>query len=64
MAYEKKTYRYRNAIEIEERHTGRYGAPGLKRQKKKKPTPEQMERQNQHNKEKKARRKPHGVKPL
>lgn len=57
MAYERKTYRYRNATEIEERHTGKYGAPGMKRQKRKKPTPEQIERQNQYNKEKKARRK-------
>ena len=57
MAYTRKTYRYRNAIEREEYHTGRYGAPGVKREKKKKPTPEQMERVNQHNKEKTARRK-------
>lgn len=57
MAYRKKTYRYRNAIEVEESHSGRYGAPGQERVKKKKPTPEQMEKVNQRNKEKLCRRK-------
>lgn len=57
MAYKKKTYKFRNAIEIEEYHTARYGAPGQERQDKRNPTPEQMERQNQYNREKKARRK-------
>lgn len=57
MAYRKRTYRFRNAIEVEEYHTGRYGAPGQRRQKKKKPTPEQIEKRNQYNKEKLARRK-------
>ena len=57
MAYRKKIHTFRNAIEIEEYHTGRYGAPGQKRQKKKKPTAEQIEKRNQYNKEKTARRK-------
>ena len=57
MAYKKKTYQFRNAIEVEENHSARYGAPGQERQKRRKPTPEQMERQNQYNREKKARRK-------
>lgn len=57
MAYEQKTYRYRNAIEREEYHSGKYGAPGMKREKKKKPTPEQMDKVNQRNKEKLCRRK-------
>lgn len=57
MAYGKKTYRYRNAIEVEESHSGRYGAPGQERIKKKKPTPEQMEKVNLRNKEKLCRRK-------
>lgn len=57
MAYKKKTYRFKNAIEVEENHSARYGAPGQERQKKRSPTPEQMERQNQYNREKKARRK-------
>ncbi|MFI3172160.1 MAG: hypothetical protein R3Y58_07330 [Eubacteriales bacterium] len=51
MAYKKKTYTFKNAIEVVECHNGRYGAPGEKRQKKKKPTPEQIEKRNQYNKE-------------
>ena len=57
MAYKKKTYTFRNAIEVEEYHTARYGAPGQIRQKKKKPTPEQVDKINQKNKEKNCRRK-------
>lgn len=57
MAYIDKRYYLKNVIEVEEYHTARYGAPGEKRGKKKKPTPEQIERQNQYNKEKVARRK-------
>lgn len=57
MSYKKKIYRFKNAIEIEEYHTARYGAPGQKREKKKKPTKEQVEKRNQYNKEKLARRK-------
>lgn len=57
MAHYRNTYRYPNAIEIEEYHTGKYGAPGQQRQKRKKATPEQIERINQYNREKLARRK-------
>lgn len=57
MAYRKKIYKFKNAIEIEEYHTGRYGAPGERRQKKRKVTTEIIERRNQYNKEKLARRK-------
>lgn len=57
MSVTKKTYRYRNATEVEEYHSGRYGAPGQERVKRKKPTPEQMKAVNQKNKEKKCRRK-------
>ena len=57
MAYKQKTYRFPNAIEVEQYHTARYGAPGQKRLKKKKPTPEQIERINQYNKEKICRHK-------
>lgn len=48
-------YVFENVIEVEEFHDGRYGAPGMRREKKKKPTQEQMQRVNQWNKEKKAR---------
>lgn len=57
MAYTKVTYRSDNAEEIEEYHSGRYGAPGQERAKKKKPTPEQVEKVNQRNREKLCRRK-------
>lgn len=36
-----------DTIEVEEKHTGRYGAAGQKRQKKRKATPEEIEKQNQ-----------------
>lgn len=55
MAYKKKTWEFRRAIEIMEYHTGRYGAPGQKREKKKKATKEDMEKVNQYTKERKAR---------
>lgn len=55
--YKQIIWMLRNAIEIEEFHDGRYGAPGQKRQPKKKPTKEQMARKNQRLKEARARRK-------
>lgn len=57
MAYKQKKYVFKNAIEIEEYHSGKYGAPGQTRLKRKKPTPEQIEYINQWNKEKRCRRK-------
>lgn len=57
MAYVKKTYVMRETIEIEKYHNGRYGAPGEKRIKKKKATPEQVKRQNLWQAIKKLRRK-------
>lgn len=57
MAYKQKKYTFRNAIEIEEYHTARYGAPGEKREPKVKATPEQIAKMNQRNKEKRCRRK-------
>lgn len=57
MKIAKKTYRYTNAIEVEEHLDGRYGAPGEKRKRKRKPTPEEMEKVNRHNREKWCRRK-------
>ena len=53
--YGKKTYEFLNAIEVQEYHSARYGAPGQERMKKKKPTPEQVEKVNQANKERRAR---------
>ncbi|MBE5922631.1 MAG: hypothetical protein E7269_07760 [Lachnospiraceae bacterium] len=57
MAYRKNTWRFPNAVEVVEYHTARYGAPGQRRIKRQNPTPEQMERQNQRNRERKARHK-------
>lgn len=57
MSVTKKVHRFDNATEVEEYHSGRYGAPGQKRKKKKKPTTEQMQKVNQRNKEKRCRRK-------
>lgn len=55
MSWTKVCRKSKNAIDIEEYHTARYGAPGQKRQEKKKLTPEQMRRVNQYTKERKAR---------
>ena len=57
MAYKQKKYIFPNAIEIEQYHTAKYGAPGQSRLKKRKPTPEQIEKINQYNKEKICRHK-------
>lgn len=57
MATKKKSFILDDVIEVEEYHDGRYGAPGIKREKKKKATPEQVAKINQYNKEKKARRR-------
>lgn len=57
MAYKKKVWRFGNAVEVEEYHTARYGAPGERRRKKEKPTPEQVEKINRLNREKLCRRK-------
>jgi hypothetical protein len=54
--YERKKYYCGNSIEVEESHTGKYGAPGMKRMKRKKPTPEQMAIQNQWRRERDIRR--------
>ena len=56
MSYMQKKYRYGNCIEIKQFHTARYGAPGRPRQKKTKPTPEAVKRQNQRRKEEQTAR--------
>lgn len=57
MSYTGKRYHFRNAIEVEEYHTAKYGAPGQSRQKRRKATPEEIEKVNQYNRVKLARRK-------
>lgn len=57
MPYIKKEYICGDVIEVEKIHTGRYGAPGQRRQKKKKPTREEVAKQNEINAVKRLRRK-------
>lgn len=44
--YDKITCRIRDKIEVAKHYSGRYGAPGVPRKAKKKPTPEEVARQN------------------
>ena len=53
--YERTKVFFRNSIEVMEKHTGKYGAPGMKRSKRAKPTTEQMAKQNQWKKERDIR---------
>ena len=52
MATKRKITRLRRGdiLGVEEYHDGRYGAPGMPRQKKKKPTKEDMQKVNAMNK--------------
>lgn len=56
MPYKIEVYRFRQSNEIEYKYMGKYGAKGEKRAKKEKPTPEQIQKQNQKNREIKMRR--------
>lgn len=53
----RNTYHLGRYTEVEEYHTGRYGDPDGRREKKRKPTPEDMARVNHQNKVKRCRRK-------
>lgn len=55
----RKTYKFQGGdiLDIEEYHDGRYGAPGLKRMKRRKATKEDMLRVNKWNKEKRCRQR-------
>lgn len=55
MAYYREMYYTINTIENEYKWAGHYGRKGEKRAKRKKPTPAQMKKQNQRNKERKVR---------
>ena len=52
MGTKREEYRLRGGdiLEIREFHDGRYGAPGQRREKKKKPTEEQMRQANEREK--------------
>lgn len=56
MSYVWKRWGFLNSIEHEYSYAGKYGAKGERREKRKKPTPEQVRRQNQINKENRIRR--------
>ena len=56
MAYRKLTYIFKNSIEYEYHHKGKYGKKGEKRQSKKEVTLEQIAKQNQRNRENRMRR--------
>ena len=56
MAYSKKIYRFKDSNEYEYTYAGKYGAKGEKRAKKKKPTREQIQKQNQRNRVTRYRR--------
>lgn len=45
--YIRQTWDFGDTIEVEEKHTGRYGAKGQKREKREKPSKEDIKRQNQ-----------------
>lgn len=53
---EQSTWYFDASIEVDRVCTGSYGAGGKKRQKRKKPTAEQIRKQNQYNRERKLRR--------
>lgn len=57
MAIKRKTYRFQKGdiIDVEEFHDGRYGAPGKRREKRDKPTAEQMRIVNALNKSRRCR---------
>lgn len=59
MGTKRKIYSLRGGkiLDIEEFHDGRYGAPGMKRAKKKKPTREDMQRVNAMNKARRTRQR-------
>lgn len=57
MAYIKKVWRFRNAVEVMEYHSGKYGAPGAKRKAREAPSPEAVKKYNQKRKETLCRHK-------
>ncbi len=54
--YVRDIFYFSDSIEVEEKHSGRYGAPGERRRKRQKPTPEQIAKQNQWRRERDLRR--------
>ena len=56
LAYVRDTWRFPRSTEYEFKFLGQYGGKGEKRSERSKPTPEEMKRVNQLNREKKVRR--------
>lgn len=56
MAYNKDTWIFWNSNEVEIKYKGKYGAKGEKRAPKRKPTKDEIKKNNQTNKENKVRR--------
>ena len=54
--YKRETWEFGSSREVEEKHTGNYGARGQKREKKRKPTKEEITKQNQWKRERDVRR--------
>lgn len=54
--YIRHIWDFGETIEVEEKHTGRYGAKGQKREKREKPSEEDIKRQNQWKRERDVRR--------
>lgn len=54
--YVRETWDFGDTLEVEEKHTGRFGAPLQKREKKRKATPEEIAKHNQWKRERDVRR--------
>lgn len=54
--YIRHIWEFGQSREVEEKHTGRYGARGQKREKRRKASPEEIEKQNQWRRERDIRR--------
>ena len=54
--YVREIWDFGDTLEVEEKHTGRFGAPLQKRKKKRKATPEEIAKHNQWKRERDVRR--------
>lgn len=55
MGYRRREMWFPRAIEVWEYHDAKYGAPGIRRRKRRKATPEEMAKHNQYNRERMCR---------
>ena len=54
--YIREIWDFGDTLEVEEKHTGKFGAPLQKREKKRKATPEEIAKHNQWKRERDVRR--------